>query len=439
MLKFCMVTSFYPPYHFGGDGMFVYRLSEALAEAGHQVDVVHSIDAFRMQKDAVPAEGFTHHPNITLHPLKSPHPALSVLSTHQLGSPALYGPHLKRIFDAGRYDVIHYHNISLMGGPAVMRWGSALKFYTCHEYWLVCPTHVLFRYDGRACEEKRCLRCTLHARRPPQLWRSTGLLKRSLREVDCLLMPSRFAMERHQQEGIDRPMLHLPHFVPTPAPADVETRRPRPFFLYVGRLEELKGVQELIRIFENYKEADLLIVGEGTYGIELRWRAAGMQHIQFMGRMHPSRLSALYEQAIAVLVPSLCYETFGLTAAEAMMHGTPTIVRRIGALSEIVTQGGGYSFRTDAECLAAMEKLRTDPAHRAAVGERGREIARDRWSVEMHLERYMGLIRPMLASNASSASETEEVGLHGNLEQAPSLNRGAVDGALARSGDVQAL
>ena len=37
-LRFCMVTTFYPPYYFGGDAVFVYRLSEALAELGHHVE-----------------------------------------------------------------------------------------------------------------------------------------------------------------------------------------------------------------------------------------------------------------------------------------------------------------------------------------------------------------------------------------------------------------
>ena len=40
--RFCMVTTFYPPHHFGGDAMYAYRLTQALAERGHRVDVLHS-------------------------------------------------------------------------------------------------------------------------------------------------------------------------------------------------------------------------------------------------------------------------------------------------------------------------------------------------------------------------------------------------------------
>ena len=46
-LSFCMVTTFYPPYHFGGDAIYAYRLSNALARRGHKVTVVHSADAYR--------------------------------------------------------------------------------------------------------------------------------------------------------------------------------------------------------------------------------------------------------------------------------------------------------------------------------------------------------------------------------------------------------
>lgn len=146
-LRFCMVTTFYPPYHFGGDGVYVYRLAEALAERGHRVDVVHSVDAYRLQHPADPEVSFTHHANVTRHPLESARPFPAALAAHQFGRPAWYGRRLRDVLEGQRFDVIHYHNVSLIGGPGVLRLGRAVKLYTAHEYWLICPTHVLFKFN----------------------------------------------------------------------------------------------------------------------------------------------------------------------------------------------------------------------------------------------------------------------------------------------------
>jgi len=45
-LKIIMFTTFYPPYSFGGDAIGVQRLAHALAARGHQITVVHDIDAY---------------------------------------------------------------------------------------------------------------------------------------------------------------------------------------------------------------------------------------------------------------------------------------------------------------------------------------------------------------------------------------------------------
>ena len=42
MLRFCLLSTFYPPWSFGGDGVQVERLAHALGDAGHEVTVVHS-------------------------------------------------------------------------------------------------------------------------------------------------------------------------------------------------------------------------------------------------------------------------------------------------------------------------------------------------------------------------------------------------------------
>ncbi|OLC38964.1 MAG: hypothetical protein AUH81_03010, partial [Candidatus Rokubacteria bacterium 13_1_40CM_4_69_5] len=410
-LRFCMVTTFYPPYHFGGDALHVYRLSQALAERGHRVDVVHSVDAYRLQHPTEPETPFDHHPNVTVHSLRTSWGSASALTAHQLGRPAFYGRRLRAVLEGGPYDVIHFHNVSLMGGPGVLQMGRAVKLFTAHEYWLVCPTHLLFAFNREACTERHCLACTvIHYRRPPQLWRRTGALPRALGHVDCLLMTSRFALEKHREQGIDRPMVRLPAFVPAfesegwPEGLDLPER---PFFLYVGRLERYKGVHDLLRLFEGYRQADLVIVGAGSEEAALRQRACSLSHVRFVGRLHPAALGGLYRRAIALVVPSLSYETFGLTLAESLTCGTPVVARRIGALTENLEQsGGGLGFDSMDECGQAMERLRTEPELRATLARRGQEAAKRLWSQEAHLGQYLGLIDSLLAKKAGAVVAT---------------------------------
>ena len=151
-----MITTFYPPYNFGGDGIFVHRLSNELARRGHQVEVVHCIDAYRLQARGEPKEGYHDHPNVTVHGLKSRYGSLSPLATQQTGYPFFKSTRIHEILEKG-FDVIHYHNISLVGGPKILEYGKGIKLYTMLEYWLVCPTHMLFRYNQAACTRPHCI------------------------------------------------------------------------------------------------------------------------------------------------------------------------------------------------------------------------------------------------------------------------------------------
>ena len=408
--RFCFVTTFYPPYHFGGDGVFVYRLAEALAARGHQVDVIHSIDAYRTKSDVEPTVAFTDHPNVRRIGLRSSHPRWSALQVHQTGRPLPYVDQLEAHFAANHYDVIHYHNVSLMGAPAILRMGSAVKFYTTHEYWLVCPTHVLFKNDREACTSRSCFSCTLRSHRPPQWWRATSQLAESLAWVDAVLTPSRFARDRHASDGIAKPLTLLPHFVPVPTDGELAVSTPaaRPYFLYVGRLERLKGVQDLLEIFGEYRDADLLIVGSGDSAASLRAAAQSMPHVRFLDTVHPSAMGSYIRQAIALLVPSLCYETFALSAAEAMAYGTPVIGRRLGAVQELLEiSGGGLTFESLTECRAAMERLRSEPDVRAAFGRAGRSFAQREWSIEVHLARYEALVESHLELHRAQQAEMQ--------------------------------
>jgi glycosyltransferase involved in cell wall biosynthesis len=398
-LRFCHLSIFYPPYSFGGDAMYLYRFVNALARRGHEVDVIHCVDSYQVLEKRKPTREFPNHPNVTVHSLRSRAGFLSPLIAQQTGGTWPKTSRILEVMLGKRFDVIHYHNISLLG-PRVLElqpdYRDFIKLYTTHEHWLICPMHVLWKNNERVCEKPDCLRCTLKFRRPPQWWRYTHLLSKCTAAVDAFLSPSRFTRRMHQERGFERAMEHVPYFVPqnelVPAGAAGQPH-PRPYFLFVGRLEKIKGLQTLFPIFRKYPHADLLVAGTGTSEAELRTEAAGAANVVFLGALGQARLQELYRHAIAVLVPSLCYEVFGIIILEAYMQRTPVVVRGLGGLEEVVEESqGGFVYRTDEELLAAMERLRTDPSLRTEMGERGYQKYVERWSEEAHLKIYFQVL-----------------------------------------------
>jgi glycosyltransferase involved in cell wall biosynthesis len=402
-LKFCMITTFYPPQNFGGDGIFIHRLTNELAKAGHEIDVIHDVDAYRSLggRAEQPVE---HHPNVTTHPLKSAAGILSPLLTQQTGGPWLKRKKIARVLEKG-HDVVHFHNVSLVGGPKVLRMGRGIKLYTTHEHWLVCPTHVLFKFNREPCVEKECLKCVLAHGRPPQLWRYTGLIPRELRHVDGFISPSAFTMRRHAELGLD--MRVIPYFLPEldPAPPEASSKgrqilekHPDPFFLFVGRLEKIKGLQNLIPAFARNPRHRLLIAGEGAMEDELRALAQGVPNVTFLGPLDRRNLMVLYERALAVIVPSICFEVLGQIIIEGFSVKTPSIVCPIGAPPDIVGEsGGGLVYQDEASLVAALDRIAGDAAFRAYCGEAGYRYFQEHFTRDAHFRKYFGLIEEVAA------------------------------------------
>jgi glycosyltransferase involved in cell wall biosynthesis len=268
-----------------------------------------------------------------------------------------------------------------------------------HEHWLVCPTHVLWRFNREPCPARKCIRCQLSYRRPPQLWRYTGVLRRSLRHVDAFIAPSAFTRNKHLEFGLQAsaPIVHIPNFIPAPRVIEGRDESPhaRPYFLYVGRLERIKGAHALVQAFLRYTEADLLVAGAGHDGPMLRAMAAAHPHIRFLGQLPYDRIESMMRHAIAVVVPSLGFEVFPTTVLEANAQGTPVIGHRLGPLPEMLDDRGGVTYGDERELLQALKSLQRDPALRRRLGERGRAEYEARWTAERHLERYVSLINEL--------------------------------------------
>jgi glycosyltransferase involved in cell wall biosynthesis len=125
--------------------------------------------------------------------------------------------------------------------------------------------------------------------------------------------------------------------------------------------------------------------------------AAGNPRISFLGPLPQKELGSLYFHAVACIVPSVTYETFGLTSVEAFARKTPAVVRGLGALPEVIEDsGGGFVYRTDEELLAALKQLADSPGLRAELGEKGYRGFVRYWSREAHLKQYFGFLEEIV-------------------------------------------
>ena len=446
-----MLTTFYPPYNFGGDGIGVQRFSQALARRDHYVTVLQDIDGFKYLNGGTEPSPDKNSDGVEVIRLHSRLRTLSALLTQQTGRPVIQGRRIRQILSGGRFDVINFHNISLVGGPGILSAGSALKLYMAHEHWLVCASHVLWRHNREACTGKQCLRCVLRYGRPPQAWRYTTYLNRQLEHVDAFIAMSEFSRDKHHEFGFPHEMEVVNYFLPEaphrePVP-QTESPHPRPYFLFVGRLLPHKGINylieavtteplkivgrvyderfhrdllalaagkpvEFITVFRDYKDADLLVIGDGEYAPTLQRLAAGIPTIRFLGRLGPDALDRYYHHALALIVPSIGFETFGIILIEAFRQSTPVIARRIGPFPEIVRHcGGGELFSGTQELIQVMRRIQSEPLLRQRLARSAYEGFVKYWSESAVIPQYLDVVyRTALAKGRTDIARKLEAG-----------------------------
>jgi glycosyltransferase involved in cell wall biosynthesis len=363
--------------------------------------VIHDVDAYNaLRRTPEPVSPPNDDEGVEVIRLRSGVGVLSPLLTQQLGRPVVNARRIRATVDRGGYDVVNFHNVSLLGGPGLFALaGEAISLYTAHEHWLVCPMHVLWRHRRELCTGRECVRCTLRYRRPPQVWRFTGYLEREVESLDAVIAMSEFSRSKHREFGFLREMDVLPYFLPDPespgAPAAEGTSpHPRPYFFFAGRLERIKGLDDVIPVFRGFHGADLVIAGDGEHGPVLRRAAEGMPNVRFLGRVAPDDLTRYYRHALATLVPSVCFETFGIVVIESFREGTPVIARRLGPLPEIVNAaGGGELFDTRDQLLASLRRLASDAPHRSRLAAAGYRAYTERWTESAVIPQYLEIVR----------------------------------------------
>ena len=110
------------------------------------------------------------------------------------------------------------------------------------------------------------------------------------------------------------------------------------YFLFVGRLEEGKGLKDLLKAMSVLRDTKLRIVGEGASKNELMTyvKDNNLENVDFVGFKSGKELIEEYNNCIALIVPSTAYEAFGLINIEAFINGKPVIASNIGGIPEVV-------------------------------------------------------------------------------------------------------
>ncbi len=128
--------------------------------------------------------------------------------------------------------------------------------------------------------------------------------------------------------------------------------------LYVGRLEEYKGIQYIIKTLPQLPDFKLVVIGKGPYEKDLHKLAENLEvikRINWQKNMSREELLKQYASADVFLMLST-HEAYGITVAEALASGVPCIVAMGSALEEFVDDQtcAGLVSPIDIDNLASM-------------------------------------------------------------------------------------
>jgi len=301
-------------------------------------------------------------------------------------------------------DVIH------IAGPALLPLALAFLlnkpfFVEHHGCQVACPNGLLFYEPTQspcpghfmARRYQKCAACnreTAGARRSLLLLLSTPLRRWLCNRAQGNIMPTDWLRSTLQLKNA--PVIH--HGLPSGTPLTTAAGSSR-WFAFQGRLVTTKGVRTLLEaagvLSAEGRSFGLKIIGDGPEMAALRTAAAPLgNRVEFFGHVDDTRLEQLLSDVLAVVMPSLGGEVFGLVAAENMLRGKLAIVSDLGALREVVGETGLVFPAGDPSALAdRMRQVLDHPEIAASLGSAARERAMQLFCLRDMIEAHVSLYR----------------------------------------------
>ena len=311
------------------------------------------------------------------------------------------------LIDRFQPDVIHAHNTFPLVSPSLY-WAGARAgvpvVQTLHNFRLMC-LNALFLREGKVCEDcmgqvpwrgvtRACYRGSRAASAALAgmltIHRGLGTYRNKVARYIAL---NAFCRGKFIEGGLSAERVVVkPNFVDFASPQPV----PRAGLLFVGRLSAEKGLATLAGALALLPAVLLRVAGNGPESSLLD----GVAGVTRLGSLPGETVRQEMSRATALVVPSICYETFGLVVIEAFACGTPVIVSRIGALAELVRDGETGLLFEPGNPRDLADKIAWAQAHPEQMAEMGRTARAQyeaEFSAEVNYQRLMEIYAGVLA------------------------------------------
>lgn len=213
--------------------------------------------------------------------------------------------------------------------------------------------------------------------------------RKLLQEAACIHVTCLQEMEAYRSLGFTNPVAVVPnpmeiYEVETPVWADGKRR-----IGFLGRLCEYKHPERLLDVWKRLDEpGELLIMGDGTpefvSGLQREVKRLQLSHVRLMGWVSGREKRALLASLACLVVPS-DFENFGMIVPEALLQEVPVIASTGSPWQELETERCGWWVKNDVDSLTAAvrEALSLDKEELQAMGERGRKLILDKYSIDV--------------------------------------------------------
>jgi len=393
-MRVLLITSTDSSY-LGGEVTYLKNLAPALTEHGVDIRVLVLSTQAGMRNDFIDNPCFR-----TIH-ICNPYTYRGLFAKNLI-YPKLYTA-LRRELKDFSPDVLHFHTVFFLK-TVLLATRTIPKVQTFHEMSLLDPFYPLFFSAG----EHR----TYHGKPTLSAAKKIGIKRRTIlidyllfgdhswskKMITAFLCPSRH-LQREAEKRRLVPALHVPYFYTARVKSTHVPKTAQ--LLFVGRLEKIKGVEFLLRalpqILATVPHTELTIIGDGPEDKQLKELTRTLcvtNAVRFLGWIPNEEIADYYQQASAVVIPSIYPEVNPLVALEAMEAGVPIVAYRSGGLPEMVEHKvSGLLVETfSIPSLAdACIRLCADPLYARALGKAGRELLEQRYTKKQHIDRLMAI------------------------------------------------